>query len=394
MWEIDEKEAKELLSGLIAIDSVNPSLVPGGAGERHIAQYIASYIQSLGLPVRLDEVEPGRPNVIAVLPSGGGRGDAGSFDERHGLMLNGHTDTVSTEGMTHDPLEPWFHRGRLYGRGAYDMKGGVAMALLALAAVRRARLSLHRSVLFTGVMDEEYASLGTQDVIRRYKADAAVVCEPTSLVLHLAHKGFAWVAVETAGRAAHGSRPHEGVDAIVKMGRLLVAVEEMGRSYLEEEPHPLVGNRSIHASVIQGGRELSTYPARCVTQFERRTLPHEDPAAAAVELEELCDRLAAEDPDFRASVTLGLTRPGYEVDPAEGIVQVLAHAYRDVIRKEPEFSGSSAWLDSALLGEAGIPAVIFGPEGSGPHAAEEWVRMSSVITGAKVLAETIAHFCG
>lgn len=395
MWEIDKSEAKQLLSDLIAINSVNPSLVPGGAGERQAAQYIVNYLHRLGVAARLDEVAPGRPNAVAVLPAARDeRGSASPFEGHHGLLLNGHTDTVSTDGMADEPLKARFERDKVFGRGAFDMKGGVVMGLLALAAVKRSGRRLERSVLFTGVMDEEYASLGTQDVVKRYRAHGAIVLEPTGLQLHLAHKGFTWVAVETVGRAAHGSKPEEGIDAISKMGKLLVAVEDLSRRYREEKGHPLVGHKSIHASLIQGGRELSTYPDRCVVQFERRTLPGEDPAGIAGELEEICRRLSAEDPDFKARITLGLTRSGYEVDRNEGVVQALAGAFRAVTRRDAEYGGSSPWLDSAILGAAGIPTVIFGPAGAGPHAAEEYVTLSSVVNGAAVLAEAILQYCG
>lgn len=329
---------------------------------------------------------------MGVLPAGDGA-IGGPLAARHGLLLNGHTDTVSTDGMSRQPLKPKFAGDKVYGRGAFDMKGGVVMGLLALAAVKRSEAKLARSVLFTGVMDEEYASLGTQDVVKRYRADAAVVMEPTSLDLHLAHKGFAWVAVETFGRAAHGSNHAEGVDAITKMGKVLVAVEELGRRYLAEKGHPLVGPRSIHGSLIQGDRELSTYPDHCTAQFERRTLPGENPAGIAGELEKICADLAAADPDFRARVTLGLTRNGYEVDRKEKIVKVLAAAVKAATGREARYTGSAPWLDSAILGAAGIPTVIFGPEGVGAHSAEEWVSVSSVVKGAEILAEAIVKFC-
>jgi acetylornithine deacetylase len=403
MWPIDGKEAKKLLGDIIAIDSVNPSLVPGGVGERAVAAYIVDYLQGLGLVARLDEVAPGRPNAVGVLPAGSDDSEAareaqeaigGPLAAKHGLMLNGHIDTVGTQVMPGRASKARVSGDKIHGRGAFDMKGGVAMGLLALAAVKRSGVKLRRSVLFTGVMDEEYASLGTQDIVRRYQADAAVVMEPTALTLHLAHKGFAWVAVETFGRAAHGSNHREGIDAIVKMGKVLVAVEELGRRYLAGEGHPLVGHPSIHGSIIQGGRELSTYPDHCTAQFERRTLPAEDPAGVAQEFEKLCAQLSAADPDFRARVTPGLTRNGYEVDRHETVVRTLGEALTAVAEREPVYGGSAPWLDSALLGAAGIPTVIFGPEGVGAHAAEEWVSLSSVVLGAQVLAETIVRLCG
>lgn len=395
MWSVDEKEAKQLLRDLISIDSVNPSLVPGGAGEARAADYVADCLRGLGLVTRLDEVVPGRPNAVGVLPGASDSGVIGGpLAVRHGLMLNGHTDTVSLDRESGDPLKPRLRGDKVFGRGAFDMKGGVAMGLLALAAVKRAEVKLARSVLFTAVMDEEYASLGTQDVVKRYRADAAVVMEPTDLTLHLAHKGFTWVAVETFGRAAHGSNHAEGVDAIAKMGKVLVAVDELGRRYLAEPGHPLVGPRSIHGSLIQGGRELSTYPDHCTAQFERRTLPGENPGGVAAELEGICAGLAAEDPDFKARVTLGLTRSGYEISRKEKVVRALGEAVSAVTGKPTGYAGSAAWLDSAILGAAGIPTVIFGPRGVGAHSAEEWVSVSSVITGAQILAETIVKFCG
>jgi len=405
-WEVDEKEAGRLLRDLISLDSVNPSLVPGGAGEAAAASYVVEYLRGLDLPARLDEVAPGRPNAVGVLPAaaeaaaeGGAGGEAGGeagtdpFTVRHGLLLNGHTDTVGLAGMPGDPLKAEFRAGKAYGRGAFDMKGGLVMGLLALAAVKRSGARLARSVLFTAVVDEEYASLGTQDVVRRYRADAAVVMEPTNLALHLAHKGFAWVAVETFGRAAHGSDHARGVDAITKMGKVLVAVEELGRRFLAEPGHPLAGPRCIHGSLIQGGTELSTYPEHCTAQFERRTLPGEDPAVAAAELERICADLAAGDPDFKSRVTLGLVRRGYEVDRKEKVVQALAEATAAVTGREPGYGGSAAWLDSALLGQAGIPTVIFGPEGGGAHSSEEWVSVSSIVEGAQILAEAIVRLC-
>jgi acetylornithine deacetylase len=404
MWPITEKEARKLLSDIIAIDSVNPSLVPGGAGEQAIASYVVDYLLGLGLLARLDEVVPGRPNAVAVLPAGGEETgvpkDAahtaigGPLAGKHGLLLNGHIDTAGVRAGPDRAAKARVAGDKVLGLGAFDMKGGVAMGLLALAAVKRSGVKLRRSVLFTGVMDEEYASLGTQDIVRRYRADCAVVMEPTALALHLAHKGFAWVAVETFGRAVHGANHREGLDAIIKMGKVLTSVEEMGRGYLAEEGHPLVGHRSIHGSIIQGGRELSTYPDHCTAQFERRTLPAEDPAGVAAEFEDLCARLGSADPDFRARVTLGLTRSGYEVDRGHKVVETLAEAVKDIAGRKPTFAGSAAWLDSALLGAAGIPTVIFGPEGAGAHAAEEWVSISSVVLGAQVLAETILRICG
>ncbi len=389
LLKVDEREAHALLADLIGVDSVNSSLVPGGAGEQRIAEYVRKYLDSIGLSTRLDEVSPGRPNVVGLLSTREGEG----FDQQHGLMINGHLDTVGTSGMTRDPLKAVFEGDKVFGRGAVDMKGGLVMGLLALAAIRRSSVRLGRSVLFTGVVDEEYASIGTEDMARRYHTDAAAILEPTNLELCVAHKGFAWVSAEVFGRAAHGSSYKEGIDAIANMGKLIVEVNQLREKYVKEPGHPLVGPRSIHWSLIRGGNELSTYPDYCKAQFERRTLPNEDPADIVEEVKQICERLSLESPEFQSKITLDFVRKGYEISKSEPIVRALASQIRSKTGHEPRFVGSGGWMDSAILGAAGIPTVLFGRSGEGAHAMEEWVSLSSIVKGAAILAETIVHFC-
>jgi acetylornithine deacetylase len=203
---------RALVADLVAIDSVNPQLVPGGAGEMEIARFLAAWLEAAGVEARIDEIAPGRANVIGVARgTGGGRT----------LLLNGHTDTVGHDGYDR-PLDPRVEGDRLYGRGGFDMKGGVAAALWACAEA--ARLELPGDVIVAAVCDEEFASIGTQAVADQLHADAAVVTEPTALEICVAHKGFAWLEVEIAGRAAHGSQPQLGVDAIAKSGRVLTGI--------------------------------------------------------------------------------------------------------------------------------------------------------------------------
>src|SRR5918998_4474368 len=250
----------ELASQLVAIDSVNPSLVPGGAGEAAIARFVAGWARDAGLEADVLEATPGRPSVVVrARGTGGGRT----------LLLCAHLDTVGVEGMA-APHAPRVDGDRLHGRGAYDMKAGTAAALIACREA--AALGLAGDVVVAAVADEEHASIGVQEALRAVRANAAVVTEPTELEIAVAHKGFLWAEVEVAGRAAHGSRPHLGVDAIVKAGPVLTALGELDESLAARE-HPLLGRGSVHASVIEGGAELSSYPARCVLGLERRTLP-------------------------------------------------------------------------------------------------------------------------
>src|SRR5579859_3808023 len=256
-------ETTELLRQLVAIDSVNPDLVPGGAGEGNIARFVAEWLKRAGLEVIVDEVAPGRPNIVGIARgSGGGRS----------LLLNAHMDTVGVTGMER-PHDPYIENNRLYGRGAFDMKGGLAAIMMAGATARRR--GLRGDVIVTAVVDEEFASIGTEAIVRQWRADAAIVTEPTELDICTAHKGFAWFTVETQGVAAHGSRPDLGVDAIVEMGKVLVGLEELDLALRAASPHRLLGTGSVHASLIEGGQELSSYPERCTLSIERRTIPGE-----------------------------------------------------------------------------------------------------------------------
>ena len=372
---------ERLLSDLVAIDSMNSDLVPGAAGEAAIAAFIADWLRAAGLEVRVEEVQPGRPNVIGIARgSGGGRS----------LLLNGHIDTVGVTGMS-EPFTPCVRDGRLYGRGAYDMKGGVAACMV--AAVEAAKLKLRGDVIVTAVIDEEYAGMGTLAVAEHTRADAAIVAEPTELQLVVAHKGFVWLEVETEGVAAHGSRPHLGVDAIVKMGGVLAGLDRLVGELSRRPAHPLLGPPSVHASTIQGGGEWSTYPDRCTLAVERRLLPGETGDAAEAELQAIVAALAAADPAFRATVRRDLVRSPLETPVGAPIISAVRQAAGDALGRLVEPAGVSFWTDAASLHEAGIPTVLFGPLGAGAHAVEEWVDLASVQTCAEIYLATAAAFC-
>jgi acetylornithine deacetylase len=367
--------AEELVASLVAIESVNPDLVPGGAGEARIADFVADRLRDAGLEVELDEAAPGRPSVIAVAPGTGG----GSS-----LMLNAHLDTVGVEGMER-PFEPVVRDGRLYGRGAYDMKAGLAACMLAAERLRSERLA--GDVIVTAVADEEYASIGVQSVLKRRRTDAAIVTEPTALRVCVAHKGFMWAEVETSGRAAHGSRPAEGQDAITRMAPALTRLAEL-QSALDSAPgHELVGPGSVHASLIHGGQELSSYPARCLLSLERRTIPGE----TAEDVRSECDALV-EGIDG-AEARLGLVREPFSVDPDAEVVQAVARAAEAVTGREAELYGETYWMDAAFIQAAGIPTVVFGPGGQGAHAVDEWVDLASVDACAEGLVRAARELC-
>jgi acetylornithine deacetylase len=371
-----------LLSELVAIDSVNPSLVPGAAGEGAIARFVAHWMSESGLTVELTEVAPGRPNVVGrVLGRSGGRS----------VMLNAHMDTVGVVGME-SAFQPRVEGDRLYGRGAYDMKAGLAAIMLAGRSIARAG-GAAGDLVIAAVMDEEYASLGTQAVLQNVRTDAAVVTEPTGLRLCLAHKGFAWLTIETLGRAAHGSKPELGVDAIAHMGRFLVELEALGQRLAAGPGHHLLGTGSFHASLIEGGRELSSYPDRCRLQIERRTIPGETPDEVQQQVVDLIDHLRAHDESFAARCEFDLWREPFEVAADEPVVQILAQASTKITGKEPKVYGDTPWMDAALLSAAGIPTVVFGPGGEGAHAITEYASILQTEQCAQVLARMAVEFC-
>jgi acetylornithine deacetylase len=374
-------DVTQLLYDLVAIDSINPDLVPGAAGEQAIAGFVADWLSRAGLEVTIDEPRPGRPSVVGVARGrGGGRS----------LMLNAHLDTVGVAGMEL-PHTPRIVGNHLYGRGAYDMKGGLAAVML--AAAEATGHDLRGDVIVAAVADEEYASLGSESIVKRWRTDAAIVTEPTQLQICVAHKGFSWLEIETQGMAAHGSRPDLGVDAIAKMGRVLVELEALDRSLRAESSHPLLHNGSLHASLISGGQELSSYPERCTLMVERRTIPGESTAIVERQIRALLERIALDDSGFRATLRTSFERPPFEVAADEPIVVELLAQARRVLGAEPKLVGETFWMDSAILAAANIPTVIFGPSGTGAHAVVEWVDLESVDRCAQVLLATALEFC-
>jgi acetylornithine deacetylase len=356
--------------------------VPGAAGEGEIARYVAGWLERAGLDVSLEEVTPGRPNVVGVARgTGGGRS----------LLLCAHMDTVGTAGMER-PFEARIEGGRLYGRGAFDMKAGLAAAMLAGAAARQRPLA--GDVVVAAVVDEEYASAGADALVSGWSADAAIVTEPTGLDICVAHKGFVWLELVVHGRAAHGSMPELGVDAVAKMGHVLVGLERLDQALRAAPSHRLLKSGSLHASLIEGGQELSSYPERCRLLVERRTIPGEAPELVEAQLRALLEEIAGRDAAFRADVRTFLSRPPFEIGADHEIVAAACAAGLEVLGREPAIVGHTAWMDSAVLSVAGIPTVIFGPGGDGAHAAVEWVELADIDRCVEMLLATAQRFCG
>jgi acetylornithine deacetylase len=403
---IDQNATLKLLEELVTIDSVNPSLVRGASGEQRAAEHVQKFLRAHEIAAELEEVAPRRPNVVAHI---------GSSNAKPALMLVAHIDTVGAGDMR-EPFTPRVRDGKLYGRGALDIKSGVAAMCAAAVSVAHdvasGVLRLARPFMIAAVADEECNSIGTQELLRRGRsAEFAIVLEPTDLQLVVAHKGYAWFEIVTHGRAAHGSLPSEGRDAVRMMGRVLVALDELEKKLTARAPHPRLGNASLHASLIEGGQELSSYPAECRLQLERRMLPGETEASVETELREMLEALedaskkagghatgknAGEEnvAAFRATLRSGLgSRPAYEIDEGSALVKRASAAVRRACG-QCELAGMAAWTDTALLVAASIPGIVFGPSGRGLHGAEEYVEIESVHKCAAALRELILEFCG
>jgi len=364
-----------LTASLVAIDSRNPSLVPDGPGELACATHLAGVLHAWGFAVSLQEIAPGRANVIARIgPTG-----------RTPLILNGHLDVVGVDGMSHAPFVPEVRDGNLFGRGSTDMKGGVA-AMCVAAARAAARGSLASEIIVTAVCDEEYESIGTRALLAQgLRATGAIITEPTRMAIAPAHKGFAWIEVVLHGRTAHGSRYDVGIDANRHAGLLLAALDQYERDVLTSRVHPLLGRASLHASSIAGGTGWSTYAERCALRLERRTLPGESGEQALADIRALCDTLAASRPDFRADVALVCAQPPLDLNGEAPLIASMRAACT-AAGVAPTIAGLSCWTDAALFAEAGIPALCFGPgDISRAHSATEWVEIADLERATAIL---------
>lgn len=384
MSSVAPGDAQGLLLALVATDSRNPDLVPGAPGEGAIARLLADVLKSWGMRVEFQEAAPGRPNVIAR---------AGKASGGRSLLFNGHIDVVAVDGMAHSPFGAEVRDGRLYGRGASDMKAGVAA--MCAAAHRATSRGLTGELVVAAVVDEEYKSAGTRALVEGgVRTDAAIVTEPTGLTIMPAHRGFTWVTVDCRGRAAHGSRYDLGVDAVLHASYVMAALSDFEREELLTHTHPLLGHASMHAGTISGGSGWSTYPESCRLEIERRTLPGENSEQVVGEITSVCDRVRQRVPALQATVRHVFSQLPSDVAVDAPICRALSDALTGR-REKVSVAGMSAWTDAALLNAAGIPAICFGPgDMTLAHANSEWVELAEVDRACDVLTDLALAWCG
>lgn len=372
----------ELLCALTEINSVNSSLVPGAPGENEIAAFVASWFTERDFDVTRLEANKGRPSIVAT---------SKNATNQRKIMLNGHMDTVTIASYEGDALNPVRRNGNVYGRGTFDMKGGLAAMMV--AAHRANQSGIKGQVIVAAVADEEHASFGTEEVLKEFTADVGIVAEPTMLGLTIAHKGFSWFDITIHGRAAHGSRHDLGVDAISKAGHALVALEALSQEILTRKKFEFLETGSLHASIIRGGEEVSSYPAECTISIERRTVPGETHEFVTEEIRNVLDNLMATVPDFSYTLVEGLARRPLQVSPEHELVKTVQKHFTSHTGKNVELRGEWYWTDAALMNDAGIPSILFGVDGEGAHAQLEWATESSVITVTDVISSVVVEWC-
>ena len=396
---------EKLLAELIALPSVNPAFVPPSsvgprcraasddqqvvptnprAGEKRVADFLASVAARAGLEVEFQKVLPGRSNVIArLLPRN---------KIRQTILLAPHLDTVSADDSQFVPRRK---NGRLYGRGACDTKGSVAAMLTALCELANAKSRpLETEIVFAGLVDEENAQAGSRALVGQASSlspffqkagdrqDAcptlAIVGEPTRLQVVTAHKGSLWLELETRGKAAHGATPQLGQNAVHEMARVVDMLETDYAARLRKRKHPLLGNSTVNVGMISGGAQPNIVPDHCAITIDRRTLPGETETGVRREITALlrAKRLSAKISSTKLAPCLPL-----ETSPKLPLVRCFL---RSVGQTRP--AGVDFFCDAAVLSQGGIPSVVFGPgDIAQAHTADEWISLDSLERGKDLL---------
>lgn len=381
--KIDTNFVTTTLQKLVQINSINPMLSSCAPGEKEICNYIADVLKNLNLNPEIHEVDKNRYNITAVI-KGTGNGKS--------LMLNAHTDTVGVEKMR-DPFSGKISEGKLYGRGAYDMKASIAAMLTAAKALVDNEVKLEGDLVFAFVADEEYDSIGTKKLLKTITTDGAIITEPSNLDICIAHRGFGLYEIKTIGKVAHGGRPDLGIDANLHMGKILHELNELSQELKNATPHPSLGIPSLHVPVINGGTEPFTYAGECKITLERRTVPGNTADESLAEINRIIEKIATENESFKAEVKQIMWRDPFETTKESELVKKLYNSSKEVLNREPVFIGHTWWEDSALTAKEGIDTVIMGPRGEGLHTTNEWVDIESVNELAEILFQTAIDYC-
>jgi acetylornithine deacetylase/succinyl-diaminopimelate desuccinylase-like protein len=383
---ITEDAAATLLADLVRVESVTPWLIPSGSGERAVAEAIAAWVADLPVETAIEEVEPGRVNLIVTLKGSGGGPTLG---------INAHADTVGYANWTDRALEPVIEGDRMIGLGVADDKSGCAAALLALRSLVESGVQLRGDLLIACVADEEGVSIGSEDLVKRHTMDACIVIEPDALPNGIVeHQGFGWIDVIVHGRAAHGSAPEKGIDAIVHMAEVVSRLERLDREVYSTTAGSRNGKTVFHTGTLHAGTDYATYPSRAVLCIEIGTQPGEHLSDRVADIESVFRDVKQARPDFRGEVDVKLDREPFRAEGHEELLAALDTAATDVIARPFEQQGLNAWTDAALMQAAGIPTVLIGSAGGNFHAPDEWASISELAQLSNIVEGAVRRFCG
>ena len=381
---VTARQVTELLGAMVRIESVTPSLIPTGAGEGKVAEFIAEWLARAGADVEVVDAAPGRPNVLARLRGSGGGPT---------LCLNAHSDTVGYAGWPDEALVPRVDGDRMYGLGAADDKGGCAAAMLALAGIAESGARLRGDLLVACVADEEGRSIGTEHLVRQGGIDAAIVLEPQPThELVVEHQGFGWIDVITHGVAAHGCEPDTGVDAIVHLAEVITRLHRLDQDVFEQHPSLLNGRTVFHTGTVGGGTDYATYPNFAQVGIEVGTQPGERLADRVAEIEAIFADIARNERGFSGDVVIRLEREPFVAHGHERLQDVVVKAMTAVLGREPAITGMNGWTDAALLQAAGIPTLLLGSTGGNYHTAGEWASISELVRLTEILDLTARDY--
>lgn len=383
-WTRSQNEVLATLQDVVAIESVNPGLPGGQRGESGMVAYLSKFFQKAGMGCKTSEVLPGRSNFIGLLE---GR------DRERVLLFECHLDTASVGVMTIPPFEPHIRDGLLYGRGSCDTKaGGVAM----IHAMKRLKESGHVppcTIQFAGAVDEEHLFRGALELAATIKSEAVVVAEPTDLAVIRAHKGLVRFRIRVKGVAAHSSKPHLGINAIVKMAQLISNIEREILPRIRQKDNPLTGGPTVNIGVIQGGAQVNFVPHECVVEVERRTLPGESPQETLAEFQDVLEQARNDDPDLKVSLEEPfLLDNAMETAEESPIVRAASEATQAVLGNST-IAGVPYGTDASKFTAVGTPAIVLGPGSiDQAHGAVEWVACKQVLQATEIYQSMMMNF--
>ena len=371
-------ETTRLLRDLVAIPSVNPFRpdIPADITlEFRVTAYLEQFFRTLGVRFERQPVAPQRENIVAFYDSPGAK---------RTLMLEAHQDTVPIDGMIVPPFGAQIEGNKLYGRGSCDIKGGMSAMLACFARIVREKPKGCANVIMACSVDEENTMLGVRELAKRLRADFAVVAEPTSLNIVYAHKGVVRWHITTSGRSCHSSAPEKGINAIYRMGRLLVGIEHYAAHLRTTIDDPLLGPATLRVGGIEGGVSVNTVPDRCRIAIDRRVVTGEKPAEIPGLVQAFLREKAEIDFDFEMSKPW-ICEPALGPAGSEEIQKLLGAAI-NAERGSHRVHAVPYGTDAATLSWAGVPSVVFGPgDIAKAHTIDEWVPLDEVEMASNIL---------